>query len=650
MLSVYTHNPAVKEVKRIVLIAVLFCLFLLPVVAGAAMRSSSYIIYENINHVFDGPLISNIAASVNEAEVTVTWDTDVTADQFVIYDVDSGFSNSHEQGSSVKSSTTHTVILTGLGDNTLYYYQVRSTRINGGTTVDSTVRSITTGSSAGPGGEEEEEEETPSGGGGILIIDKTDKIAPEISEVAINTISFNSVEIVWQTDEPATSFIEYGLTIGYGATFGEWASTTEHSVTLVNLQAEVQYHFRALSSDDWGNLGKSDDYVFNTTAGLLEEGEEEEIEPGGEEEIGDLTEATQRALDFIGKLFPGLSLSDFGEIENIDDLENFMPAPVLSGEPRVEIGPNEAIVYWTTDIEANSQVALAPDSKYSPEANEPYQQVVGDFENYTTDHEVRLFGLVPDTNYHFQLRSKPVIGPTARSRDYDFRTSIEKLEITSFFVQVVDNETAVFKWITNKESDSAVKFAPYHNNVIAVDQQKIIKANAFTVIHEVEVTEFIAGTVYAVELISADDKNNIATEIIPRFSTSEDDYPPDVTHIKAESTIFVDRSNKIQTIISWLTNEPSTSRVYFQEGVHGGNVELKEKSELNMNYTKEHVMVVTKFKPGIVYSFRVESIDSGGNVTFSSAHTFMTAKKQESIIQIIMRIFEDTFGWVKKLM
>ncbi|MCD4761606.1 fibronectin type III domain-containing protein, partial [bacterium] len=226
MLSVYTHNLAVKEAKRIVLIAVLLCLFLLPVVAGAAMRSSSYIIYENINHAFDGPVISGISASVTGAQVTVTWDTDVIADQFIIYDTDSGFSDSHEQGSSVKSSTTHTVILTGLSENTLYYYQVKSTRINGGTTIDSTVRTATSGSAAGPGGGEEEE--PPSGGGGgILIIDKTDKIAPEISDLSINTISFNSVEIVWQTDEPATSFVEYGLSISYGATFGEWSSTTE---------------------------------------------------------------------------------------------------------------------------------------------------------------------------------------------------------------------------------------------------------------------------------------------------------------------------------------------------------------------------------------------------------------------------------------
>ncbi len=83
--------------------------------------------------------------------------------------------------------------------------------------------------------------------------------------------------------------------------------------------------------------------------------------------------------------------------------------------------------------------------------------------------------------------------------------------------------------------------------------------------------------------------------------------------------------------------------------MHGGDIELIEKTNLNTNYTKEHVVVITKFKPGLVYSFRVESIDSGGNVRLSKAHTFMTPKKKESIFQIIMRILEETFSWVRKL-
>ena len=84
--------------------------------------------------------------------------------------------------------------------------------------------------------------------------------------------------------------------------------------------------------------------------------------------------------------------------------------------------------------------------------------------------------------------------------------------------------------------------------------------------------------------------------------------------------------------------------------MHGNSVDLLESTDLNTNYTKEHVMVITKFKPGIVYSFRAQSIDSGGNITLSNAHTFMTAKKKDSIFQIIIGILENTFGWLKKIM
>jgi hypothetical protein len=163
-------------------------------------------------------------------------------------------------------------------------------------------------------------------------------------------------------------------------------------------------------------------------------------------------------------------------------------------------------------------------------------------------------------------------------------------------------------------------------------------------------TDLSAGIYYDVDIVSADTEGNTVTETFSRFSTSESDKAPEISHVKADSTVFLDQSNKTQTVISWLTDEPSTSEVHFQEGVHSELGETAEILSLDENFSKEHVIVITKFKPGIVYSFRVVSIDSGGNKSESRVHTFMTAKQRESIIQIIIRIFEDTFGWVKKLM
>ena len=637
----------------------LFLIFLLlPVVSQAAMQSASYVIHESVMHAFDGPVISGVSASVSAQTATVIWTTDQLSDSFVEYDINSDFSVSKEQGTSVKDAISHSVVLNGLSANTTYYYRVKSQRVNSGINVYTpATNTFTTGTD-----DSGEDEETPVSGGGILIIDKTDKIPPIITDLNVTVINDSEVEINWQTDEEATSFAEYGVDINYGAVYGYWGTSTSHTVRLKNLKPKTEYHLRSLSSDSWGNVGYSEDIIFSTLDGVIDgedEEDEEDVEVDEEvaegDEPGFLESTALTILDFFNRVFPEVSLNELSpnplaDISSLEDLHNLAPTPILSGEPRVQVGADNAIIFWTTDIEADSLIAFANEENYRAGANEPYRQVVGDTENLSVNHEVSLYNLSPNTVYHFQLRSKPRIGAVARSRDFTFQTSIEELAITSFFSQIIDDQTAVFKWVTNKESDSAVSFAPYHGGDLAIDLTKTVKDNVNSVIHEITISEFVGGTVYSVSLISNDEQGNRASEVFNNFSTAEDDAPPQVTRIKADSTVFLDRNNKTQTIISWMTNEPATSQIYYQEGVHGTNIELKESTELNTNYTKEHVIVITKFKPGIVYTFRVESIDSGGNKVLSKPHTFMTAKKKESIFQIIMNILENTFGWMKGIM
>jgi hypothetical protein len=409
---------------------------------------------------------------------------------------------------------------------------------------------------------------------------------------------------------------------------------------------------RILSSDDWGNIGYSDNQIAVTLNSdgeeVIPEEEEEIIEPVLPDE--GLGELAQSAIDFLLRLFPDLNLEDLANIGNLDELSDYMDTPSVIGEPIIEIGADEVTVRWQTDIESNSMIAIASDSFYQEEADEPYQQIIGNPNEYVTSHDLTLYGLTPDTTYHFQIRSAAPLGPAMQSDDYTFLTSQEELQIVSYLTQIIDNETAVFKWVTNKEADTAVTFTPYFEGVLGTDQQKTVRDNAVSVVHEISIDEFVAGTFYEIEILSIDEKGNEARKIITQFSTTEDDLPPSISNIKADSTVFVDQSDKIQTIISWLTNEPATSQVYYQEGVHGSMTELTDNTSLNTNYTREHVVVVSKFKPGLVYSFRVESVDSGGNIATSKLHTFMTAKKKESIITIIMNILENTFGWMKKLM
>jgi len=105
----------------------------------------------------------------------------------------------------------------------------------------------------------------------IMDSDKTviahfaDTIAPVISGVDISGITESSATIKWQTDELATSQVEYGETIDYGSiTALNEKSTTSHSVTLTELKPETTYHFRIKSVDEARNEALSDDYTFTT--------------------------------------------------------------------------------------------------------------------------------------------------------------------------------------------------------------------------------------------------------------------------------------------------------------------------------------------------------------------------------------------------
>lgn len=74
-----------------------------------------------------------------------------------------------------------------------------------------------------------------------------------------------SVTITWETDEFATSIVEYGLTPEYGNTVQDNELKTHHEVVLDNLESDMLYHYRIGSSDNQNNGPRySVDFTFRT--------------------------------------------------------------------------------------------------------------------------------------------------------------------------------------------------------------------------------------------------------------------------------------------------------------------------------------------------------------------------------------------------
>ena len=94
-----------------------------------------------------------------------------------------------------------------------------------------------------------------------------DKMLPVVSAVNVSGITASTATITWTTDEPATSQVEYGITVSYGSvTVLDTNLVTTHSVNLSGLSAYTTYHYQVKSQDAAGNEVTSEGHSFTTSA------------------------------------------------------------------------------------------------------------------------------------------------------------------------------------------------------------------------------------------------------------------------------------------------------------------------------------------------------------------------------------------------
>jgi len=89
--------------------------------------------------------------------------------------------------------------------------------------------------------------------------------SPIISNVNLNIFGDNAI-ITWNTDEPSTSQIDYGKTISYGSNKINNTLTYTPLVVLNNLDLDVTYYYRIISTDAYGNTNNTINNSFIITS------------------------------------------------------------------------------------------------------------------------------------------------------------------------------------------------------------------------------------------------------------------------------------------------------------------------------------------------------------------------------------------------
>ncbi|USN54037.1 MAG: fibronectin type III domain-containing protein [Candidatus Nomurabacteria bacterium] len=577
------------------------------------------------------PVLSNIQADpVIDTRAVVTWLSNERATSQLRYGTSSG---NYTVTTSLDESLnlTHLVTLSNLSPKTTYYYTVSSVDASGNSTT-STEKSFSTLEMLSEESDVEQREQDAIDG-------SKDETNPSITGIEVVNISDSAATVRWTTSEEANSFIQFGLTTVYGTIYGDWTYATSHSLTLQQLNSGSTYHYRVISVDASGNTSITGDKTF-TTSGTAP------IDRNNPDEIKNILEEN---LDLLNDLYGNVSidileLSLEEQYQLIEELSKIIPTPLISGEPRVDVGPTSVTIQWRTDKDSNALVAYASDADFA--LAQQYTQVVGDAETYSTTHSVTVYNLQPDTTYHYQVRSRTKISQTTQSADFSFTTDPQVFDIQNYAVEKISSEEAVFRWTTTRDADATVRVIPYRNNIKAVDELSSVRDDTQTIIHQVTVDSFESGVTYAIELVSVDADGNTVSKTLDSFVTGDENAPPLISQIQTDSALSPGRDTKVQTIISWLTNEPATSRVYYRQGVASADEAITEATPLDTNYTKRHVVVLTSFEPGSVYQFKVESTDSSGQTSVSEPLTILTPQQEQTVVQVILGSVQDLFGWL----
>lgn len=197
--------------------------------------------------------------------------------------------------------------------------------------------------------------------------DITDNKAPLISNVQVVYLTGSTATIQWETDEDATSEVEYGQTTAYGRTVRDGKRVKQHDITINNLIVGGFYHFRVKSTDADNNVSRWFDMTFRTN----------------------ITNKTDNEA---------LTIFDVQPASNND----------------LKITETTAVISWKTNklTEGWLRYGTSPNSGKTIATNKPR-----DFQ-----HSITLTGLTPGTTYYFDIKARDVLGKDFQSNGFSFTT------------------------------------------------------------------------------------------------------------------------------------------------------------------------------------------------------------------------------------
>ncbi len=199
-------------------------------------------------------------------------------------------------------------------------------------------------------------------------------------------------------------------------------------------------------------------------------------------------------------------------------------------------------------------------------------------------------------------------------RGHSTSTPTDTTAPTIRFVRTkVTDSTATISWFTNERSTSQVV---YGTSTSYGAQSAPESARVF--FHSVTLTGLTASTTYHFAVKSTDAAGNTATSADATFTTTNvaDTSSPTI------SAFLLSAIGSTTATVSWHTDEPATSKVYYSTS---SPVDLLSASFVSSGaLVANHSVNLTGLSASTTYHVVVQSSDSSGNTATTSGTSFIT--------------------------
>lgn len=252
-------------------------------------------------------------------------------------------------------------------------------------------------------------------------------------------------------------------------------------------------------------------------------------------------------------------------------------------------------------------------------------------------YSLALDGLDDGSKYYYKLNALDEDGNEYEGNVYSFTTP-PRPQITNLrFQPMADQPSSTQKvsWNTNVAATSELSYGIGRPTQSTVVQQ-------LTTSHEVVINGLADDSTYVLQARSRDENGNLAVSDQQVFRTSLDTRPPKISDVVVDASVRGTGSEaRGQVVVSWKTDEPSTSQVAYGEGSTGF---LSSTTSEDAKLTTDHVVVVSDLSTSRVYHFEPRSFDRSRNQASGDQKVSIIGRASDNVLTIIFNSLQKLFG------